>query len=201
MKSFVLLMLFAFPAFAAEVPKIPAVDTIPGDAEFHVLEARLQRLPAASMRYHIESTGPIPTVVNGELHLDGESVQLYGSAKVKGEDAYTRMPAEGETLPPNTRRALLIGMTRMGLLHNLVRGLMMKQGIDPKPGGADEWVRVTNVVYDLNAHRFTFDIMVEGQQAGEGELTIARDGKPSHRHQIVHFPEGDLTVDENYQWR
>lgn len=174
---------------------------IPGLAAFEQLEQRLAKMDKFDVRFHIESSGPIPSVVKGEVHMKGEDVHIQTYGKLKGESKAARLPAEEDgTLPAGSRSAVLVGMTRMGLLHNLVRMLMMNEGIDMKPGSDPNWVKVDNITYDLADRHFHFDIIVEGQNAGWADLWLTPDGKPQHRKEVVHFPDGDLNVEERYLW-
>ena len=102
-------------------------------------------------------------------------------------------------------RYLLVGFTRMGILHN-VAVLTRGAGPDHADGSADDWVRVENFrdagereVEGAAVSGVTFDLMVDGEPSGTGTLWLAvSDGLPVRRDQVVLFPEGEMRVVETY---
>lgn len=111
-----------------------------------------------------------------------------------------------EAVQDEANRAMLIGLLRMGLLHNLAR-LTGLQGPDHAAGGVERWVTLDNfrpTTYILGgemegALSFGFDVMVDGALAGSARLWLDPvSGLPRRREQTVNFRSGEMTVVENY---
>jgi hypothetical protein len=137
--------------------------------------------------------GPKPAVLT--LAADGRSLELRNGANSRVE------PVPGEA-----NRALLIGLLRMGQLHNLAR-LSGLQGPDHGDGAVDRWVTLDNfrpTTYILGGElegtlSFGFDVLVDGTPAGSARLWLdPASGLPRRREQTVNFAAGDMTVVENY---
>jgi hypothetical protein len=102
--------------------------------------------------------------------------------------------------PEHLREALVIGLTRMGILHNIAR-LTGDAAPDHADGGVAEWVvaeRLRAADERQADAGIEFDITVSGQPAGAAVLTTGSDGLPAIRRQTVHFPEGDMHIVERY---
>jgi hypothetical protein len=119
-------------------------------------------------------------------------------------------PANGEDTfsdraPAHVREAMLIGMARMGLLHNLAR-LVAAMPPDRAAGGVTDWVRAEDIGWVSPVERsagpgFRFRILVAGQDAGDAELWLDEAGLPLRRDQTVRFPQGDMRVREDFSWQ
>ena len=97
--------------------------------------------------------------------------------------------------PLETDKALLLGMTRMGLLHNLAQ-LMSANPPDHAEGGVEEWVIVRPMREEKQARRF--ELIVGGRVTGTASLELNTTGTPMVRKQTVRFPNGDMHVTETY---
>jgi hypothetical protein len=99
--------------------------------------------------------------------------------------------------------ALLIGMTRMGLLHNLANLVG-----DAPPDGGDGGVREWGVVDSFGSgepagpstdmETISFAITVAGTPSGSASLELDPEGYPVERRQVVSFPGGEMRVVERY---
>lgn len=96
--------------------------------------------------------------------------------------------------------AVLIGITRMGALHNLAR-ILEKQDPDHGNGDVRTWVEVDQIVWKGDEPRtqtLEFDIIVSGIPSAEGELTLDTRGLPLRREQLVSFDGVAMRVVEHY---
>lgn len=109
------------------------------------------------------------------------------------------------TAAPALREALVLGLTRMGLLHNLAR-LYGGSPPDHAEGGVTDWVTVhglewrpETLVSGRRARPLGFTLRVDGTDAAEAELHLdAETGLPLLRRQTVAFPAGVMVVEEQY---
>jgi hypothetical protein len=196
------------PATAQDSPA-PAPASQDPAARFDELESRLLARTALCLGFHITSEGAVLSDLRGVFELGpggvtrlgadgsfaGGTIQLHLRA-AEGEYAYGNAATSTTApVPPHLREALLIGMTRMGLLHNLA---MLSGGAPPDraDGGVREWTTVSSVAEDADA--LTFDLTVSGEPAGVVRLQLDADGLPAQRWQTVMFPEGEMRVIERY---
>jgi outer membrane lipoprotein-sorting protein len=135
--------------------------------------------------------------VDAFLISDG-AVLLYGDAHVGSfEDA----------VPWALNEALIIGMTRMGLLHNFAL-LTAGDPPDRAKGGVRDWVEVVDfslgeieTVNQGPALPVSFGLIVSGQPAGQATLWFDEEtGLPVQRRQTVDFDTGTMTVTEVYEF-
>ena len=109
------------------------------------------------------------------------------------------------TTPPALREAFAIGLTRMGVLHNLAR-LYTGNPPDHADGGIDDWVQVHSFEWlepEVVARKLTrpmhFTIRIDGEDTAEATLYLQREtGLPLRRVQTVRFAGGLMTIDERY---
>lgn len=184
------------------------------------LEQRLLAAHRVAIEATIEATGVIPARLEGRSELlDRNRASLAYAGSFAGRPAELALQADGwvvhlksgaqgraEAAGRESNRALLLGLTRMGLLHNLAR-VSALVAVDHGHGGVDDWVR-------LDAYRpttfaqggplagtmsFGFDVMVAGNAAANARLWIdPATGLPRRRQQTVRFAQGEMTVIENY---
>jgi hypothetical protein len=195
-----------------ETPK-PAPPRNPGEA-FADLETRLLDARSVRIRFDITAEGSNTASLRGllEMSADGKArVDARGSfAGEAGELVFT---SDGRTmkgerggkrfeLPTGTalQETVLLGLTRMGLLHNLAT-LWGGRPPDLADGGIREWVVATDVTDASTdaAQGFGFRLAVEGTPMGEATLVLDAAGWPTERTQTVHFPNGDMKVVERYE--
>jgi hypothetical protein len=175
-------------------PAAAAGSSAPPEALFQNLEDRLLGAPALRMRYRITAEGAVTASLNGTLYLaEGSQVELHATGTFAGAPVQLYLQSDGRRMdggsqkraftaatPAQLREALVIGLTRMGLLHNLAQ-LTAGAAPDHATGGVQEWVRVrglTGEEEDAVAAEFRglrFAIFVSGQRSGGATLRIHRD--------------------------
>jgi hypothetical protein len=195
--------------------------------DFEATELDLEQRTALECTFRIEATGAIEVALDGVLTLGeepgdpGESGEIEKLPVIvleaRGQFAGAEYDADfrqngamvwaGDTnYPPYPalREAVVIGMTRMGLLHNLAR--LIDEGVpDHAKGGVRDWVKVVAVrapsPAEATGRAYAFDIVVDGVLSGEATLHLDDAGRPARRVQTVHFEEGDMQVTEIYDCR
>lgn len=202
------------PASSAADSSAPPRETL------HALEARLLRAPAAGIRYTIRAEGVITASLTGTLRLGaGSEVELLARGTFAEAAVTLSLRSDGRRMeggsgertfrggaPPALREALVIGLTRMGLLHNLAR-LSAGSPPDHAEGGVSEWVRVGEVkgddapgLLDAGLVELGFPIFVSGKRSAEATLWMdLASGLPLRREQVVRFPNGEMRVVEEYE--
>ena len=184
------------------------------------LEARLLAARHVAIEATIESRGVVPSVLKGRSELlDRNRASWTYAGSFAGAAADLALVADGravqlkngalareEPVASESNRALLIGLTRMGLLHNLAR-LTGLRAADHAHGGVEQWVRLDSFRPTTFAQggelegmmSFGFDLVVAGQHSGSARLWLdPASGLPRRRTQTVRFPQGEMTVIEDY---
>lgn len=210
------------PGPAATPPAEPRAVVSPAEPEpspetvFMELEQRLGRTPWR-VRFEVEAEGAVVASLVGSLSIADE-LQLEAKGSFAGGEHDVRLETEGDRLragprgapaldvprPPELAAALVIGTTRMGLLHNVAM-LVGGRPPDGADGGVREWVRTSEHerVHAAGAAGETgiaFAIEVEGQRVGRATVWIDARGLPVRREQLVEFPQGSMKVVERYEW-
>lgn len=189
-------------------------ETPAGDAAaaFARLETRLVDASAVRLAFDVVSEGAVESALRGTLAIDGDGrVQLLASGTFGGQPVELRVSSDGRTYtygnangsrtedaPPHLEEALLVGLTRMGVLHNLA---MLTAGSPPDRANGEirEWVRARDVGWNGDAPpAVEFAIEVSGTRVGNATLALDPRGGPLLRHQTVQFPEGEMRVVERY---
>jgi outer membrane lipoprotein-sorting protein len=135
--------------------------------------------------------------INAFLISDGDML-LYGEAAAGSFE---------EGVPWALNEAIVIGLTRMGLLHNFAR-LTAGSPPDRMMGGVRDWVEVSDFRLgepesgDAPATiTISFSITVAGQPAGQATLWFDEEtGLPLRREQTVEFETGTMMVIEVYEF-
>lgn len=182
------------------------------------LEGRLQRAHRIDIRTLITSDGPHPSRLEGTLRLEGADTawQLSGSFGETPLEITFRADANNmhggagtnvfqRTSPPELRDAMVVGLVRMGLLHNAAQ-LAIGDPPDVRVTGASGFIVLEDVtvgdstlVDDEFAIPIHAHLRVQGQPMGEATLWIAEATRlPVRREQTVTFPEGTMHVQERY---
>lgn len=205
----------------AAAPAVALDPTTPPAIMFAGLERRLLDAPSLHVRYTVRSEGAFNSSLSGTLHLtqhpsvDLEAEGVFGDAPATLRLRSDAQAMEGgsaqrtfrEATPPALREALILGLTRMGILHNLAR-LTGGAAPDHASGGIREWVEVREVQRGSNASGATpdwlalrFPIHVSGARTAEATLWLdRRTGLPVRRQQVVTFPNGSMRVIEQYDF-
>lgn len=206
----VLLLAAALSAHAT-----PAAEPASAEATLAALEARLLSAERLAMHFQVSARGAFEAELAGELLLLPADAQLRaggrfgdapvdlwlytGAGRLQGGSARQSFD---EPAPDALQAALVIGLTRMGILHNLAR-LSAGAAPDHASGGAGDWVRAVDAVWlgseDSADRRLGFGIEVNGQRSGDAELWLSAEGLPLRRRQVVHFANGEMQVVEEYR--
>jgi hypothetical protein len=176
--------------------------------------------------FEVESTGENPSKLAGTLRLyEGNALHLQAEGRFRSDSVQllvdSRDPAgtnrattKGSAAnshrdPPSMklREAVVLGVSRMGLLHNLAQ-LSLDQPVDHAEGGFAEYVKIiapkdghSDNVHGESCRRVDYGIAVGGRTVGDASLCISDlTGLPLHRKQTVHFPAGDMIVSETFTW-
>jgi hypothetical protein len=184
---------------------------------FADLELRLARLRHADVTFEVASQGAFVAILEGVLHFGAAgSIGLEARGTFAGKPVDARLRSDGQDVAGQTGAktfaaaasaglpdALVIGMTRMGLLHNLAR---LHAGAPPDRADADvrAWTQVARVRWNDGAaipgtRALDFDITVGGQAVAEATLWIdSVSGWPARRRQSVRFGQEMMMVREGY---
>ncbi len=194
---------------------------------FGGIEKMLLCAERVRVEFEISSEGAIATSVKGTLLMEppsnkvrldvsgafmgvpvdlgfiSDGVLMRGGPKEKGSRADRRF-FEGGT-PAALGEAVVIGLTRMGLLHNIA---VLKGGGPPdrSDGTVREWVRCSSFVSGgaepdggIDRRTVAFDIAVGGKHVAEGTLWVEGTSRlPVRREQTVHFGSGTMRATEKY---
>lgn len=164
---------------------------VPGETELAALETRLLSRQRALVRFSSESSGAANVVARGPLQWNEERILLAPSGEIEGVLRSGRF--EQQNPSPQVRETILLGMVRMGLMHNIYR-LYNEQPPDLPD------VRAGNVRWDAGSRRFTFDMLVNGQDVGDADLWLGENMLPARRETVVRMQGSELRVVEAYQW-
>lgn len=164
------------------------------------VEHRLDTAHQWSMVFTSSTTGAVESRFNGTINvLAGNFASVDADGFLRGNPAHIRWEASGS--PAQVSHALTIGVLRLGITHDLAVLAGGAKMIENAEGGIEQALRMTNVAWDAKEKKFTYHIVVEGSDVGTGELWVGRGDLPRQRKLTVHFPNGDMHVDEHYEWR
>lgn len=201
------------------VPESAPLDLAP---ELSSVEQKLLDLDFV-VRFDVESSGALHSRFIGELRAVGDEVILSANGKFGDKVFELHLHGDGRTLegtngtaklnvpqPPALKEALVIGLIRMGILHNLAV-LISARPPDHADGGVQDWVQAKSVVLGAKVgpeqptkavpdqEVMSFGLVVAGADAGNATLWWDTSTKlPIERHQVVAFPEGEMVVRETY---
>lgn len=189
------------------------------EAAFQRLEEDLLEAVAVRVSYSITARGTYDASLSGVLLVgEGNALRLEASGSFAGEPVDAVLVSNGTGLsmtvggeeilletPGQLKEAVIIGLTRMGLLHNLAR-LTGSAPPDHAAGAVAKWVKVSGFsIADppedppVDGVPVEFGIVLSQESVGEVIMWLdQRTGLPLLRTQTVHFPEGDMLVTEAY---
>jgi hypothetical protein len=205
------------------VPLLPflALGTMPAvaaaqapDEVFRELEDEWFGRSQVVLAFHVTAEGAFTADLAGRLVIRGDDVlTLEATGHFGGRPVELAVEAaEGRmvggngaetfdtTTPPALREAVVVGITRMGVLHNLAR-LVAGAPPDHADGGVREWVVTHSFAWaeGQEAERgVNFALTVAGEPSGEATLWLDAQGAPALREQVVRFPGGEMRVTERY---
>ncbi len=187
-------------------------------AQFAVIEERLLTMRSFNLGYVVRAEGAFEASLDGTLEITrgsnvsleatgifgNDSVRLHLHADASSMTGGSARRSFSDTLPAELKEALILGLTRMGILHNLAR---LTAGLQPDraDGGVREWVVALDIAYGDDDHAgnpsLVFTIFVAGTRAAEATLWFDPvTGLPVRREQIVSFPGGTMRVTESYDF-
>ena len=190
------------------------------EERFAGLERRLIEAQAVRVVASIESRGAVASSVQGHLHWgpDGRCDYGFKGTFIDAPLAVTLSCADGRltggtaaqpvdrAIPPALAESFLLGLTRMGLLHNVAVTGAGGGSPDRADGGMREWVvlsgfesRQGEPIEGRPVEGIHFQLSVGGRPSGEATLWLdAETGLPLRREQRTQFPNGDMHVVERY---
>lgn len=190
-------------------------------AAFQQIENHLLSAGVLRVDYQIEARGAVTAKLDGDLVMQKPALAaINASGRFAGADVAPVLVSDGKRmrggvaphyfdgeLAADLRGGLLVGLMRMGILHNLAK-LASGAAPDATDGGVRKWVAAKGFEWvsssrssfgnDLRGIRFS--IVVGGEPAGDAVLWYdPQTGLPVEREQVVHFDAGDMHVNERYE--
>lgn len=209
-----------FLALWLVLPGLVLAQGEPPVERMELLEARLLQARQVRIEAHIEASGAVQAALDGFIELRDRNRARYsyrgtlaGKPVVVGYDAAdstVKLDSGGQSrqvpLPPESNRALLLGLMRMGLLHNIVRGTEL-QGPDHAGGGLAAWAALDNfrpMTFAQDGEfagmpSLGFELLVNDVLSAGVQLWLDSDtGLPRRREQTVPLASGEMKVVETY---
>jgi hypothetical protein len=170
-----------------------------------------------------DARGALSASMTGSLAIaSGNRARVEFSGALRGARATARLVADGRRMavgpsgaasqadaPAALNEGLVLGMVRMGVLHNVVvlAGGRPPDGTDGKARDLvtynDAALRTPETVEGVETQPVAFRIAMKGKPVGQAVLWLdAKTGLPVKRTQTVFFPKaqgGDMTVTERYE--
>lgn len=189
----------------------PPPERPPPAEAFQSVEDRFMEASSSRVDFVVTATGAVEVDLTGHLVLgDSGRARLEGAGTFAGQEVDVLLVSDGERMrmtneadtaetatPPALKEALVLGLTRMGVLHNLAR-LTELAPPDHADGGAAGWVEAVDFRRE-DRGSVGFDIVVSGEPSGSARLFLSPGVElPGERHQTVEFPEGEMRVTELY---
>lgn len=198
---------------AAAGPGCSSIDE--GRDAVEVFERMEQRLLYQDrIGFTVRSEGVLESSFEGWISHEGGELAMAAEGQWAGDPVAVSAETTSEYLVLNTTTrmerierepfvavAVLIGLSRMGVLHNLAR-VVAGRGPDRADGSVRNWVKPENIVFVGNdTATIRFDIVVNGTPSGVATVRVdPQTGLPVHREQSVEFPQGTMTVFETYRY-
>lgn len=160
----------------------------------------------------LELTGTNALTLVAEGTFDKQAVRLeFTSMKGDIDRTVTKgavASAQHNAAQPALNEAVVIGLVRMGLLHNLAM-LVADQMVSKAGGGVREELQSLDAREagpDTSGaepcHRVDSTLQVGGQPMAQTSLCVAdATGLPLQRRITVQFPEGEMTATERFTWK
>lgn len=175
------------------------------------LESRLLAADTVRFAYRVRAHGAVEAELAGEVSILEGRIDVTGAGHFADQPVEVFVHGDGEfyefgnrttheklPTPGELREALLIGFTRMGILHNLAR-LTGAAPPDHADGGVREWVTIDSVTMDpADSAAISFNLTVAEKPSGSASLEIDEAGLPVMRRQTVLFPSGEMRVEDRY---
>jgi hypothetical protein len=179
------------------------------------LERRLLAADRVQLTFDVTARGAVEAELRGLLIVErGRIARIDASGRFAGEEGEVSMSGDARVVkgasgakrfeiarPSELDAALLIGLVRMGVLHNVAL-LWTGRPPDHGDGGVTEWVTTgdhRHAVLDGGDDAIGFAITVAGQAVGDAKLLLDDSGWPALREQTVRLPAGEMHVTERYE--
>lgn len=213
---------FSLPIAGAALADRHPTATVPsmdGAALFHSLEDRLLKTDTVRLSYRATAAGATAAKLGGQIAVQSNNrvrVDLTGEFRKPASMTFVSdgrsmslsgsVPAQERPTAPDLRGSIIVGLLRMGALHNLAR-LANGQAPDRADGTVQQWVEVSGfearppeVVNGVDAQPLSFRIVVAGHDTGQATLWLRlENGLPLKRAQTVQLPAGEMRVVEEYE--
>jgi predicted esterase/predicted DNA-binding protein (MmcQ/YjbR family) len=195
----------------------PATTAVDAAAAFEAVEDRLMGTDGV-VEFRVTAGGAFTAALDGVLRVVGpDEARLVVDGQFGGAPvALTLLAGDGRMVGGNQdttfrhgtsaelRESLILGFTRMGILHNLAR-LVAGRPPDHADGGVREWVQVADVAWvedaaGSGARGLGFEVVVSGTPAARAEVVLDAAALPRARDVVVRFPGGEMTVREEYSF-
>ncbi len=210
----VLPMLSCSDFWPTDEPKVSA------ETRFQELERRLLEAETIYIDGGAGSTGTIESAFEGKVNLaSGNRARIQFTGQLASNNVLVALVSDGtkmwagngsdsfeEETPVALNEGIIVGLTRMGILHNLavLSGASAPEGTD---GNVHDWLTVTNFAWGdeetidgVITETMTFDISVGGTPSAKARLWLNKEtGFPVQRQQVVQFPDGEMTAVEVYE--
>lgn len=166
------------------------------------------------VRFTVSSEGIFSSSFEGWISHEGGELAMVAdglwandpvmvSAETSRDLLVLNTPTQVERIErePFLATAVFVGISRMGVLHNLAR-LVAGKGPDRADGSVRQWVEARNIQFAGDGMRaIKFEIWVSGQKSGTATMQIDPETfLPTRRDQTVEFPSGTMNVVETYQY-
>ncbi len=203
------------PPVAAQGAATPA----PAPSALDALEQRLIQAPSFRIHAHLASGGRIESHFEGTVSAGtGSRMRFALQGAFGGKDADALFTCDGARMrgghrgqpfdldaAPALREGFVVDFVRRGLLHNVAR-LAMGRTPDNIDGSATRHLEVVGATHSPGemvrgapTDMWSWTLFVDHQKAADETLWLdAKSGLPVRRRVVVHFPEGDMQVGEEY---
>jgi hypothetical protein len=192
---------------------------VPQASTLEALEQRLAHAGTFQIRARLATSGRIESHFDGTVAAGaGRRMRFAFQGAFGGKDVDALFVCDGTRMrggprgqafdmdaAPGLREGEAVGFVRMGMTHNVVR-LATGRTPDYIDGSAREHLEVVGAarsegepVRGIPTERWTWGLLVDHKPAADETLWLdARTGLPVRRRVVVHFPEGDMEVGEEY---
>jgi len=186
----------------------------PGE-QLGALEQRLLAADRVQLTFDVTARGVLEADVRGLLIVErGKIARIDASGSFGSESGEVSMTGDAREVrgasgakrfelarPAELDASLLVGLVRMGVLHNVAL-LWSGRPPDHADGGVTEWVTTgayERAVLEGGDDAIGFAITVAGQPVGSAKLLLDAAGWPALREQTVRLPAGEMQVTERYE--
>jgi hypothetical protein len=183
---------------------------VPGQALISV-EDQLMDATASRVDFLVSASGSLEADLTGSLLLgEGGQARLAGEGTLRGQEVDLLLVSDGTRMhlsngidtieaatPAALREALVVGFTRTGVTHNLLR-LADLLPPDHAEGRADSWARTTEIRREERGN-LAFGVETDREARGSVVLFMSMGTElPGERRETLSFGDGEAEVTETY---